>query len=47
MDGWTATFSYPVKTCYPEHLPGFAREIVAAMRVARREGKRLIIVRHK
>lgn len=47
MDGWTATFSYPVKTCYPHHLPGFAREVLSAMKQAKREGKRLVIVRYK
>ena len=46
MDGWTATFSYPIKTCYPEHLPGFAREVLRAMKQAKREGKRLVIVRY-
>lgn len=47
LDGWYLTLSYPVKTCYPEHLPGFAREMLYAMRLAKREGKRLIIVRYK
>lgn len=44
---WTrVTLSYPVKTCYPEHLPGFAREVLRAMKQAKREGKRLVIVRY-
>ena len=44
---WTCvTLSYPIKTCYPEHLPGFAREVLRAMKQAKREGKRLIIVRY-
>ena len=47
LDGWTLTLSYPVKTCYPHHLSGFAREMLYAAKQAKREGKRLEVVRHK
>jgi len=41
------TFRHPVKTCYPADFPGFAREVVMAMRLAQREGRRIEVVRHK
>lgn len=45
-DGYL-TFRHPVKTCYPADFPGFAREVVAAMGLARREGRRVEVVRYK
>ena len=40
-------FTHAVKTCYPADFPGFAREVVAAMRLARREGRRIEVVRYR
>ena len=41
------TFRHPVKTCYSDDFPGFARSIVVAMRQARCEGRSIEIVRYK
>ena len=40
-------FTHAVKTCYPADFPGFAREVIAAMRLARREGRRVEVVRYR
>ena len=46
-EGGHLFFTHAVKTCYPADFPGFAREVVAAMRLARREGRRIEVVRYK
>ena len=40
-------FTHAVKTCYPADFPGFAREVVAAMGMAQREGRRIEVVRYR
>lgn len=47
LDDGYLTFTHPVKTCYPADFPGFAREVVAAMQLAQREGRRIEVVRYK
>ena len=46
VDGYQLR-TYPIKTCYPEDLPGFARDLFAAVKLAKRMGKRIEIVRYK
>ena len=46
-EGGYLMFTHAVKTCYPADFPGFAREVVAAMRLARREGRRVEVVRYR
>lgn len=46
-EGGYLTFTHPVKTCYPADFPGFAREVVAAMGMAQREGRRIEVVRYR
>ena len=46
-EGGHLFFTHAVKTCYPADFPGFAREVVAAMRLAQREGRRIEVVRYR
>jgi hypothetical protein len=45
VDGYQVR-TYPIKTNYPEDLPGFAMELLAAVKLAKRHGKRIELVRH-
>ena len=46
-EGGHLFFTHAVKTCYPADFPGFAREVVAAMGMAQREGRRVEVVRYR
>ena len=46
-EGGHLFFTHAVKTCYPADFAGFAREVVAAMGMARREGRRIEVVRYR
>ena len=37
--------TYPIKTCYPEDIPGFARDLFAAVKLAKKLGKRIHVMR--
>ena len=37
--------TYPLKTCYPEDIPGFARDLFAAVKLAKKLGKHIHVMR--
>ncbi len=45
IDGGYQYRTYPIKTCYPEDVPGFARDLFAAVKLAKKLGKRIHVMR--